>query len=402
MEFSQQRVVVTGGGRGIGAAVAKALAAEGAAVVVAARSGAEIDATAEALRAAGHRAWAVACDVTDPAAVERLREEAESALGGVDVLINNAGIGHSAPLPAIRLEDWNRIFAVNVTGTFLCTQAFLPAMVERGWGRVINVASVAGKIGAPYISAYAASKHAVVGFTRSIAAEVAKAGVTVNAVCPGFVETEMVSEAVERITRKTGMSADEARANLERNSPQERVFAAEEVAYQVLCLCDPRAPGGQRPGSRARWRGGAIVSEATAMLPVNPEALGNPRGYSNGMLAPAGGRLLFVAGQIAWDEAQKVVPGGFAEQFSQALSNVVTVVRAAGGEPADLGSLTIFVVDRQEYVAQLAGVGAAYRELMGRHYPTMALVEVRALLEPLAKVEIQGIAVVPASSSQES
>lgn len=136
------------------------------------------------------------------------------------------------------------------------------------------------------------------------------------------------------------------------------------------------------------------MSEAGGMLPVNPEELGAARGYSNGMLASAGGRLLFVAGQIAWDADQNVVPGGFAEQFAQALSNVVTVVREAGGGPQDLGNLTIFVVDHREYVADLASVGVAYRGIMGSHYPAMALVEVKALLEPKAKVEIQGIAVI--------
>jgi NAD(P)-dependent dehydrogenase (short-subunit alcohol dehydrogenase family) len=164
-------------------------------------------------------------------------------MGGVDVLVNNAGIATSAPLKAITLEQWNRIFAVNVTGTFLCTQAMVPAMVERGWGRVVNVASVAGKAGAPYIAAYAASKHAVIGFTRSVAAEVAAQGVTVNAVCPGYVETDMSVDTVERIVRKTGLSAEQARANLEKVSPQGRLYTPEEVAYQVTCLCDPRAGG---------------------------------------------------------------------------------------------------------------------------------------------------------------
>ncbi len=243
MKLTEQRAVITGGGRGIGAAIARALAAEGAAVVVSARSRDEIEAVAGELRDAGHGAWGIACDVTDPVEVEALRHRAEDKLGGVDVLVNNAGIGHSAPLKAVRLEDWNRIFAVNVTGTFLCTQVFLPAMVERGWGRVVNVASIARRRGAPYISAYSAPKPAVGGFTRSIAAEVAMTGVTVNAVCPGFVDTEMVAESVERISAKTGLSPEEARASLERQSPQGRVFEAGEVAYQVLGLCDPRARG---------------------------------------------------------------------------------------------------------------------------------------------------------------
>lgn len=258
MDFKELRVVVTGGGRGIGAAVAEALAQAGAAVVVSARSADEIEQTATSPREAGHRAWAITCDVTDPEAVGTLHRRAEEALGGVDVLINNAGIGHSAPLKAISVADWNRIFAVNATGTFLCTQAFLPAMVERGWGRVVNVASVAGKVGAPYISAYAASKHAVVGFTRSIAAEVATRGVTVNAVCPGFVETEMVVQSVDRIVRKTGMSETDARKSLAGHSPQGRVFEVSEVAYQVLCLCDPRAGGVS--GQAVVLDGGAVQS----------------------------------------------------------------------------------------------------------------------------------------------
>ncbi len=130
------------------------------------------------------------------------------------------------------------------------------------------------------------------------------------------------------------------------------------------------------------------------MRPIDPRALGAPRGYSHGMLAPAGGRLLFVAGQVGWGEGQQMVEGGFAEQFAQALENVVAVVQEAGGGAQDLGSLTLFVTDAREYVAALKEVGAAYREIMGRHYPAMALVEVKALLEPRAKVEIQAMAVV--------
>lgn len=150
---------------------------------------------------------------------------------------------------------------------------------------------------------------------------------------------------------------------------------------------------------------GPVVSEAASapggMLPINPESLGAPRGYSNGMLAPAGGRLLFVAGQIAWDENQNIVDGGFAAQFAQALANVVAVVREAGGEPTDLGSLTIYVVDTREYLATLKDVGTAYRRIMGRHYPTMALVAVRGLLELGARVEIQGLAVIPQEAKHE-
>ena len=131
------------------------------------------------------------------------------------------------------------------------------------------------------------------------------------------------------------------------------------------------------------------------LVPINPESLGAPRGYSNGMLAPAGGRLLFVAGQIAWDGRQRLVGETFREQFGQALENVVAVVRAAGGGPEHLARLTLYVVDRHEYLADLPAVGEIYRRLLGRHYPAMALVEVQALLEPRAKIEIEATAVLP-------
>ncbi len=238
-----KKAVITGGGRGIGAATARLLAAEGAAVVVSARSQDQVEKIAEELRAQGARALGVPCDVADPEQVKALRAKAEEALGPVDILVNNAGIATSAPLHATSLEVWNRVLAVNATGTFLCSQTFLPPMIEAGWGRVVNVASVAGKAGAPYISAYCASKHAVVGFTRALAAEVAKSGVTVNAVCPGYVATDMAEQAVTTITKKTRLGDDEARRSLEAMSPQGRIFGSEEVAFQVLSLCDPRAKG---------------------------------------------------------------------------------------------------------------------------------------------------------------
>ncbi|MDA8019095.1 MAG: SDR family oxidoreductase [Thermoanaerobaculia bacterium] len=237
-----RRAVVTGGGRGIGAATARALAALGAAVVVSARSRDQIDAVAGELSSAGHSARAVSCDVSDPDSIESLFEQA-SEPGPVDLLINNAGMAASSPIARQQLEEWDRIFSVNVRGLFLCTRAFLPAIVERGWGRVINVASVAGKIGSPYISAYTASKHAVVGFTRAVAAEVAKTGVTVNAVCPGYVETDMMAQSVNTIVGKTGMDPADARGHLEALSPQQRVFTAEEVAHQIGHLCHPLSGG---------------------------------------------------------------------------------------------------------------------------------------------------------------
>ena len=243
MLLQDSRAVVTGGGRGIGAAVARALAEAGASVVVASRTEGDIEQLASKLRAEGHQAWSVVCDVSDPQSIRDLARSATDRLERVDILVNGAGIASSAPLHKLTLEDWNRVISVNATGTFLCTQAFISGMVERKWGRVVNVASVAGLSGSRYIAAYSASKHAVIGFTRCAAAEVAQHGVTVNAVCPGFVDTDMTAESLDRIVESTGISRDEALAAILDTTPQRRLFEPEEVAHAVLSLCDEKAKG---------------------------------------------------------------------------------------------------------------------------------------------------------------
>jgi NAD(P)-dependent dehydrogenase (short-subunit alcohol dehydrogenase family) len=258
IDLAGRVAVVTGGGRGIGAAVARALAEAGARVVVSARSGGQIEGVARDLAAAGHEARACACDVTSFDSVTRLLGFAEAELGTVDILVNNAGVASSAPLRAVELEEWNRLISVNATGTFLCTRAFVPGMVAAGWGRVVNVASIAGRSGAAYVSAYAASKHAVIGFTRSVAAEVAARGVTVNAICPGYVETPMTDESVERIVVRTGMPAEEARRRLVAANPQGRLIEPEEVAFLAVTLCDPRARGVN--GQAIGVDGGALLA----------------------------------------------------------------------------------------------------------------------------------------------
>ena len=243
MSLEGRGVVVTGGGRGIGRAVARCLAESGAAVVVSARSREEIEDAAEELRADGLQAHAVRCDVANEASVAAMAEEAIERLGTVDILVNNAGIALSNPVKRLPLEEWNQIIAVNATGTFLCTRAFLPGMVDRGWGRIINVASVAGLRGARYIAAYTASKHAQVGFTRALAMEVAGNGITANAICPGYVDTPMTEYSVANIVEKTGVSAEEALERILSLSPQKRLIRPEEIAHVALMLCGDDGEG---------------------------------------------------------------------------------------------------------------------------------------------------------------
>lgn len=247
ISLAGKTAVVTGAGRGIGAACARALAGAGARVVLGARTRESVERVAADLRTLGHETAATVCDVTDPASVDALARFSAERFGEVTLLVNNAGIGHAAPLERLTLDDWNRVMAVNATGTFLCTKAFLPAMVKRGWGRVVNVASVAGLSGGRYIAAYAASKHAVVGFTRCAAMEVAADGVTVNAVCPGYVDTEMTRESLERIAMKTGRSREQALEAVLTGTPQGRLITPDEVAFEVLRLCaeDAREINGQ-------------------------------------------------------------------------------------------------------------------------------------------------------------
>lgn len=236
-DLTGRSALVTGGGRGIGAAIARALAHRGAAVAVVARNEDQVVEVAARLRNEGYQAFAFRCDVAKPFDVRDVALAAREAMGRVDILVNNAGTAPSNPLKRVTLDEWNHVMAVNVTGTFLFTQKLLPEMVERGWGRVVNVASIAGLVGGKYISAYTASKHAVVGFTRAVAAEVDGTGVTVNAVCPGYVDTPLTDEAIGRIVHVTGKSPDEAGQMLLAQAGQSRLIPAVEVAEAVVGLC---------------------------------------------------------------------------------------------------------------------------------------------------------------------
>lgn len=235
MSLRGKRALVTGAGSGIGAASALELSQAGAELVLAGRRLVPL----QELAARIPKAQVYTVDVSQEDSVLALQQQ----VGAVDILVNNAGVASSSPLRDLELAEWERIMSINATGTFLMTRAFLAPMIKSGWGRVVNIASVAGRVGGRYLAAYSASKHAVLGFTRSLAEEVAAKGVTVNALCPGFVNTALAEQAVDNIVATTGRDRERALAALTSLNPQGRLIEADEVAYWVACLCHPRAHG---------------------------------------------------------------------------------------------------------------------------------------------------------------
>lgn len=225
MSLAGRHAVVTGGLRGIGRAIADALAQQGARVSIVSRSG------------------ETRADVTDEEQVRQAFAACREANGPIEILVNNSGIAESAPLVRTDRAMWDRIIATNLTGTFLCTREAVGDMIAARWGRIVSVASTAGLGGAPYLAAYCASKHGVIGFTRAMAAELAKNGITVNAVCPGYTETEMMHRAIANIASRTQKSEGEARKLLAQGNPGGRIATAEEVAVAVLELIDGAQTG---------------------------------------------------------------------------------------------------------------------------------------------------------------
>jgi NAD(P)-dependent dehydrogenase (short-subunit alcohol dehydrogenase family) len=233
-----KHAVVTGGGRGIGATIAAELADLGARVSLLGRNTEQLE--GQVTRLPGE-ALAIQCDVADEQSVHQAFAVARGRFGDPYVLVNNAGQAESVAFTDMPRELWDRMLAVNLTGTMLCTQQVLPAMLGAGGGRVINIASTAGLRGYTKTAAYCAAKHAVIGLTRALALETARAGITVNAVCPGYTDTDMAWAAVDGLVAKLGITADEALATLTRINPQRRLVQPEEVASAVGWLCAPES-----------------------------------------------------------------------------------------------------------------------------------------------------------------
>jgi NAD(P)-dependent dehydrogenase (short-subunit alcohol dehydrogenase family) len=251
-QLAGKHALVTGGGSGVGASIATALSEAGASVTVAGRNKQALDAVA----AGSDRISAAVCDVTDPAAVNQLFTNLKADHDGANIVIANAGAADSVPISKLSLSQWNAMMDVNLTGAFLTIQAGLAGMADKGWGRIIAIASVAGLKGYPYVSAYCAAKHGVVGLTKAVALEVAKSGITVNAVCPGYTQTPMLDRTLDNISAKTGRSREDAAKALLRNNPTGRFVEPEEVAQSVLWLCGPHS--GSVTGQALSISGGEI------------------------------------------------------------------------------------------------------------------------------------------------
>ncbi|OGL60398.1 MAG: hypothetical protein A3I72_12490 [Candidatus Tectomicrobia bacterium RIFCSPLOWO2_02_FULL_70_19] len=241
MRLQNRIAFITGGGRGIGREIALAFAREGADVAVAARTQGEVEAVAKEVQALGRRGLAVRLDLTNRANIRQAAKTVLEHFGRVDILVNNAGVLSKGPVHTLGEAAWDFTLAINLTGIFLVTQSLLGQMLERGWGRIININSSSGKIGLPYRSAYAASKHGALGFMRSLASEVADKGITVNAICPGLVDTQMWDTSVENFAAEMGKTPEEAREMFRQRIPVKRFTGAWELAPLAVYLASDDA-----------------------------------------------------------------------------------------------------------------------------------------------------------------
>ncbi len=257
MRLRDRKAFITGASRGIGRAVALAYAKEGAVLALGARSMEPLERLAAEINGAGGRAVPIAIDVGSSESIEKAHAEVTAKLGAIQILVNNAGIAKSVKVLNMDDEHWRSHLDINLTSVFKITRALLPELVAQKWGRVINIASTAGKVGFQYTAAYCASKHGVIGFTRALALEMATLGVTVNAICPGFVNTDMASEAARNIAAKTGGSEEDARKWLSKLSPQNRLMEPEEVAAVAVMLATDASRGIN--GQAINIDGGAVV-----------------------------------------------------------------------------------------------------------------------------------------------
>ena len=231
-----KRAVVTGAGRGIGRSIALALAQAGANVAVTARTHLEIEQLVAEIQAMGCQSLAITCDVTDPEQVTHMATTLIQGLGGVDILVNNAGNAGSHKFLNHPDELWHRMLTINLTSVYYVTKAFIPALIDQRYGRIINIASIASRVGGSYIAAYTAAKHGVLGLTRALAVELMPYNITVNAICPGYVNTPMTDASVSNIVARTGMPESKAREALESTNPQKRLIEPQEVAAIAVFL----------------------------------------------------------------------------------------------------------------------------------------------------------------------
>lgn len=258
LPLTGKRALVTGAGRGIGRSIALALAAAGADVAVTARTAGDLQTVAGEIAEKGRSSLLVACDVTDPEQVATLAEGVLKGFGGLDILVNNAGSAESHKFIDHPDELWHRMLLINLTGVYYVTKAFAPALVEQRWGRIINIASIAARVGGRYVVAYTAAKHGVLGLTRALAVELMPYNITVNAICPGFADTPMTGASVANIMSRTGMSENRAREAIENMSPQQRLIAPEEVAAMAVYLAQDISKG--ITGQAINIDGGGVMS----------------------------------------------------------------------------------------------------------------------------------------------